>query len=244
MSTKKYVFSIIALAIICSFVLVIPALAENNRGEGDSNRMNPNVVGKVSAVSGDIITVVSNKGQNNATSATFMVNAANAKILRGETVITISDVAIGDNVVVQGTVTGNNVVAATIRDGKVGNGNDEQNDNNQALLQIKGNGQPIVAGTVTAVNASMLTITNSANVVYTVDATNAKVTQGKDNIALLNVKVGDAIIVQGSVNGTAIVASTIIDQAKIAKEKNGKENQPKKRFFGSMGQWFRRLFGF
>jgi len=251
MNTQKYTFLILTLAVIGSFVLVSPVLANNNqqgeneqkkgivKDESDSNRMMPAVVGKVSAINGNILTVIS-KNKNSATaSTTFTVDVANAKLLRGNTTITISDIAIGDNVIVQGTVTGTNVIATIVRDGKVGNGN--ENDNNQALLQIQGNGQPIVAGTISVINGNTITITNTGNVTYTIDATNAKIVQGKNTISISGVKVGDMVIVQGTVNGTSVVASTIIDQAKLTNTIEEKKNVG---FFGSIAQWFRRLFRF
>lgn len=223
---------------------IIDGENKQSESENDSNKMSPAVVGKVSAISGNTITVVSNRGQNTVAQTTFTVDATNAKILRGETVITVSSIAVGDNVVVQGTVAGANVVATKIRDGKVGNGN--ESDNNQALLQIQGNGQPIVVGTISAITGSTITITNSSNVTYTIDATNAKIVQGKNIVVFAVLKVGDTILVQGTVNGTAIVASTIIDQAKVANNQQGnKEGKQNSRgFFRSIGDWFRRLFGF
>jgi hypothetical protein len=243
MNTKN-IFLILALAIIGSFALITPVFANNdnkiNKGEADSNRMMPAVVGKISAISGNILTVISKNKNSADASTTFTVDVTNAKILRGNTTITISNIAVGDTVVVQGTVTGTNVLATTVRDGKVGNGN--EGDNNQALLQIQGNGQPIVAGTISVINGSTITITNSSNVTYTIDTTNAKIIQRKNIILLSGVKIGDSIIVQGAVNGTSIVASTIIDQA------NSINVTPKQKtnfgFFGSIGQWFRHFFGF
>ena len=203
---------------------------QGGQGQGDSDRMNPAVVGKVSAISGNMLTVISRQGMGN-TATTFTVDATNAKLLRGNTAITLSDIAVGDNIAVQGTITGTNVVATTIRDGKVGNGN--KSDNNKALLQIQGNGQPIIAGTVSAINGSTLTVAN-ANVSYMVDATNAKIVQGKNTILLSGVKTGDSVIVQGTVNGVSVIASTIID--------SNATTHPG--FFSSIGQWFRHLFGF
>lgn len=213
---------------------------QNNQGENDSNKMSPNVVGKVTAINGNILTINRKQESDNNSSvsaAEFTVDAANAKILRGETVIAVSNIAVGDNIVVQGTLTGTKVVATLIRDGKMGNGSNNQGDNNQALLQIKGNGQPIIAGTVSVINGSMLTVAN-ASVTYSVDATNAKIVQGKNTILLSGVKIGDSVIIQGTVSGTSVTASTIIDANTAAGQK------ARLGFFGSIGQWFKHLFGF
>lgn len=208
----------------------------SNEINNDFNKMFPDVVGKVSTISGNILTVISSRDLNKteaSTTTTFIVDVTNAKLLRGNTVITLSDIVVGDTVIVQGTVNGTNVVATMVRDGKVGNGNGNKNDNNQALLQIQGNGQPIVAGTISAISGSTITITNSSNITYIIDATSAKILQGKNTILLSGVKIGDSIIVQGTVSGTSVIASTIIDT-----------NSKHFGFFGSMGQFFKRLFGF
>lgn len=250
MNVKKYAFLIATLVVAGSFVLLAPALAtdsqqgkdnQSNKSEIDSSRMRPNVVGKVSAISGNILTVISKQGfsRNDSATTTFTVDATNAKLLRGNTTITLSSIAIGDTVVVQGAVTGTNVVATIIRDGKVGNGN--EGDNNQALLQVQGDGQPIIAGTVSAINGSTLTVANSS-VTYSVNATNAKIFQGNNTILLSDVKIGDSVIVQGTVSDTSVIASTILDQNKIANK--NVEQKPRLGFFGSIGQFFRRLFGF
>jgi hypothetical protein len=213
------------------------------QGGIDSNRMSPNFVGKVTAISGNIITINTKNDSENNTSAApattvLTIDATTARILRGETAITIADVAVGDNIVVQGIKTGTNIVAGLIRDGKVGNGN--EGDNNQALLQIKGNGQPIVSGKVSATSGSTITITNSSNITYTIDASSAKIIQGKNTISVSDVKVGDLLLVQGNITGTAVTASIIIEQ-NIASTGNVKSS---KGIFGSVGQWLRRLFGF
>jgi len=270
MTTKKYILLIATFLTVGVLSLSATALAVENQQRGgaglgkemknnqsgdmvgrglriNDDKMTPNVVGKVLAKNGNMLTVVSKQGFYNkdgsAKTTTFTVDTTNAKILRGQTAITIADVAIGDNVVVQGTITGTNVVATIVRDGKVGEGNDDKDGNNQAMLQIQGNGQPVVAGTVSAISGSTITITNSGTATYTVDATNAKILQGKNTITISGIKVGDSIMVQGTVNGTFIAASTIIDQVKLA-AKAGIGQKPKMGIFGSVGQFFRRLFGF
>lgn len=215
-------------------------------GANDQERIMPNIVGKVSAINGKILTVIIQNKNNPTSSTTFTVDATDAKILRGETQITLNDVAVGDTVVIQGAVTGTNVVATQIRDGKVGNGKNEQNNNNQALLKIQGNGQPVIAGTISAINGSTLTVVNS-NVTYTVDATHATIYRGGNTIQLSGVNTGDLVIVQGTVSGTSVSASTVIDQSKptsTATATNPGQSKKQMGFFGSIGQFFRHLFGF
>jgi len=251
MNTKKIISFVLSIILIGAFAIVAPVLAaEKNKPVGQGRMMNrgqtPVVFGKVSAISGNILTVIENQRPNkdgtaSVASKVFTVDATNAKVSgSNNSTVAVSIIAVGDTVVVQGTVSGTNVVATTIRDMK-GNSTGGK-DNNQAPLQIQGNGQPVVAGTISVINGSTLTITNKSSVVYTIDATSAKITQGKKTILVSGMKVGDSVVVQGTVNGTSIVASTIIDQTKAAN--TGDQQGKKMGFFGSVGQFFSRMFGF
>ena len=111
---------------------------------------------------------------------------------------------------------------------------------------IQGNGEPVVAGTVASVSGMKLTVSTKSNVTYTVDATSAKVVQGQNTISLSNVATGDSVIIQGTVNGTNITASSVIDQkAPSSTGTAGSAGAPQSHgFFGSIGQFFSHLFGF
>lgn len=269
MSNKKYVYSIMALAILTTLTTVTPALADNtttsttpnnawggrmmgNRGIGGMIR--PAVFGTVSAVSGNIITVTSTnrKSPNNTTTATtttYTVDATSAKIIKNNTAGTIASIMVGDTIMAQGTLTGTNLVATNIRDGVMMRGNGADNgkignsgNKEQGLSAIVGNGQPVVAGAIGAINGNTLTITNKSNVTYTIDATNAKITkEGNATASISNLIVGDMVVVQGTVNGNAIVASSVLDQAKVASTTTGVQH---KGFFGSIGSFFSHLFGY
>ena len=164
---------------------------------------------------------------------------------------TLSSIAIGDTVVVQGTVSGTNVTATTIRDGVMmrtpgagmgmGRGNYAS-----STSPITGNGEPVVAGKVTSINGTTLAITNASNVSYTVDASNAKIVKGgtTGTATISNIAVGDQVVVQGTVSGSSVTATSVIDQV------GGGANAPPngapgaKGFFGSIGSFFSHLFGF
>ena len=114
---------------------------------------------------------------------------------------------------------------------------------NLLKLNIKGNGGPVVAGKVTAVFGSAITITNQSNVTYAIDAASAQfVVKGVESPTISNVAVGDTLLVQGSFNGMNVTATLIIDQ----KANVNAENAPKLKwgFFGHMGGFFKHLFGF
>lgn len=237
-------------------------------GKG-SMKQRMGIIGTVSAVSGNTITVTGKKGfGTTATDVTYTVDATNSVIIKEKATGTITDIVVGDTIMVQGTITGTNVVAKVIHDGKMptpgammgedknkGKNKDGQTGTN-GFAGLTGNGQPIVAGTVTAVSRSTVTITNKSNVTYTIDASSAKIIKGQGGTAVItDISVGDNIIAQGAVNGSAVVATTIIDQAKLAKAGGDNNNngdngngKPKQNqgggFFGGMGSFFAHIFGF
>lgn len=225
--------------------------------------MKPGVFGTVSAISGNIITVSSTRrmppttatgsaGSLQATtpvSTTYTIDATNATITKNNVAGTIGSIVVGDTIMAQGTLTGTNLVATTIRDGMMTRTPGVNDKNGQPgkvppemTSPITGNGQPIVAGTVSTLNGNTLTITNKSNVTYTVDATNAKIVDEQNTIAISGVAVGDSVVVQGTVNGNSITASSIIDQ-KLPTTGTATTTKSKG-FFGSIGAFFSRIFGF
>lgn len=211
---------------------------ENDQNQNDQNKnehgMKPAVVGTVSAVSGTTLTVTA-KGRGEwengdhgsstqPTPATFTVDASNATVLKGNATSSVSSVAVGDTVIVLGSISGTNITATTIRDGvpmgdRNGNDNGQGKDKGKHMGQqmgmpsFQGNGQPIVGGTVTAVGSTTITITNKSNVSFTVNASGAVIRKGNATSSLSSITVGDNVLVQGTINGNSVVASTIIDQS-------------------------------
>lgn len=90
-------------------------------GQGPSGQARrPGVFGTVTAIDGSTITVQSRGvGQNaaQATPATYTVDASNAAITKNNATASLSDIAVGDTIMAQGTVSGTSVTATTIRDG-------------------------------------------------------------------------------------------------------------------------------
>jgi len=236
-----------------------PAGAPQGRGEGRGPRagmmngpmMRPGVFGTVSAVNGTTLTVTGKGFAPSSATTTYAVDASNASVTKNGATTTLASVAAGDRVMVQGTVTGTNVVATIIRDGivmrKPGSPAGWQGS---TTTPMQGNGQPVVAGTVSSVSGSSITITTSSNVTYTIDATNAKVTKGNASSAVSSVAAGDYVIVQGTINGTSVTASSVIDQKVKASvgqgSGQGQGNGPAGGigFFGGIGNFFKKLFGF
>lgn len=248
------------------FVMFTPAYAQNTtnstvggKGFGMTRGgfRGSGVFGTVSAVNGSTLTVVSKMRQKGApnntttttpTTVTYTVLATNATITKNGASGNISSILVGDTVMVQGTVSGTSVTAKTIRDGmpqnSIGKGN-------QIGTLTEGNGQPVIGGNVTVISGNILTVVNKSNVTYTVDATSAKIEKDGATSAVGNIVVGDRVVVQGAVNGNSITATTIIDEPASAQAPTGTttgtnpSNQGQHRgFFGAIGDFFGKIFGF
>jgi hypothetical protein len=263
-SRNKEMALIIGSAVVSTFALAGTAFAAGNPIEptagGHMNFARPAVVGTVSAVNGDILTVASNswsgrKGVTPSTtsasqpvatakvSTTYTVDATNATVTKSNAASTVASIAVGDTVMVQGTVTGTDTVTATtIRDGVMRGGMKPATGKGAAQMPpgITGNGEPVVGGNVTAISGSTLTVTNKSNVTYTIDATNAIVMKGNATSTLSNVATGDNVVVQGTVTGSSVTASTVIDQGAPQTTSGGVVHS----FMGAIGGFFTRVFGF
>lgn len=248
----------IGMAAIVIFVAT-PAFAETNTyAQGPRTgmmgimrprqNMKPAIIGSVSAISGTTITLTGRQTPGNNASTTFSIDASSATVFKNNATSTVSGIAVGDMIFVQGTVSGTNVTATVIRDGVrgvgFGPGREDKERTASTTVPFTGNGQPLVAGKISSFSGNTLNITTGNNIVYTVDATNAKIMKGKDTIALSNVVVGEGVLVQGTVNGTSIVASTIIEQPQHPVVTNNSANGQSHGFFGNISGFFMHLFGF
>lgn len=200
----------------------------------------PGVFGTVASVNGTTLTVTSKVGPNNSAGSTYTIDASNATITKNGASAFVSNIVIGDTVMIQGTVSGSNVTATTIRDGTP----QQRTPKPKPNPIIQGDGQPIVAGNVTTISDMTLTITNKSNIVYTIDASNAKIEKGNATSSLSNVVVGDSVIVQGTINGTSVIASSIIDQSNAPSNSTNSVPKSHEGFFGGVFNFFKHLFGF
>ncbi len=69
--------------------------------------------------------------------------------------------------------------------------------------------KPLVGGTITAVNGTLITLTTPTGTVYTVDTSAATVVPKKDNATTSLFTIGSNIGVNGTISGTTITAATI-----------------------------------
>ncbi len=286
-NSKKYFSAATALTVAAGLFMAVPAFADTavstsadiglppigmpmhgghgapggQRGEGmpGGMQMKPGVIGTVSGVNGNSITVTGRTGFGPASaSTTYTVDATNAMVYKNNATSSVSAIVVGDKVAVQGTVTGTSVAATQIRDGVMGHGGmgmmggqgkedgtDGRGPGATTTSPITGNGEPVVAGSVASINGSTLSITTKSNVTYTVDATNAKIVEGPSLVTLSSVKVGDTVLVQGMINGTSVTASSVIDQTvNVSNEQNNKGGNAPHGFFGGVASFFTHLFGF
>ena len=205
-----------------------------NMHGGPGPAMIPGVFGTVSTISGDTLTVTSKGrfGPGMATSTTpatpivYTVDATNATVMKNGTSSTLSAIATGDTVMVQGTISGTNVTATKINDGVVpgammgrggmrggfGKNGTSTMWSASTTAGFQGNGEPVIGGAVAGISGTTLTVTNASNVTYTIDAASSTIIKNGTSTAFSNIAVGDNVIVQGTVNGTSVTASSVIDQ--------------------------------
>jgi hypothetical protein len=228
-------------------------------GHSGTSYMMPGVFGTVSAINGTTLTLTSKSfgGPQSATASaspqTYTVDASNATVFKDGATSTLSSVAVGDMVMAAGTVSGTSVTATTIRDGIVPGmgGRPGMGVHASSTPMIQGNGQPVIGGTVSAVSGNTVTVTTAqGNVTYSVDVTNATIKKGTATGSVSSISVGDRIVVQGTVNGSSVTASSVLDSgAAPSSTTTGTSitshvNAGIGRIFGSIGGFFHNLFGF
>lgn len=196
--------------------------------------------GIVTAVNGPTITI-NTKNPKSTANIVYTIDARNATVTKSGTASSVSAIAVGDTIMVQGTLNGTTITATKIFDGIL----KQKEDTKNKPLPFTGNGQPVVAGSITAINGTTITITNKSNVTYTIDATNAKILKGgTTNPTIANLAAGDTVVVQGTVNGTTVAAATLIDQSVQADTSHESTKGVSHRgFFGKVGGFFSHFFG-
>ncbi|MFZ2049281.1 MAG: hypothetical protein WAV25_03235 [Minisyncoccia bacterium] len=167
---RKYISAALAFATLASLAVAVPVFAEtgtqpnqndNSQGRKVGMMVRPAVMGTVSTINGNIITVTSRMKQKKTSTTiaptTYTIDATSAVINKNGAVGTITSILVGDIISVQGTVTGTNVVATKIYDGLKGPNNrgpDEKSTEQGRPVGnpvFQGNGQPVVAGSISTV---------------------------------------------------------------------------------------------
>ncbi len=229
--------------------------------------MQPGIVGTVTGIdangnSNEFTVTARTRPNATTTPATaYTVDATNATIFKNGATSTVASIATGDMVMVQGTVSGTLVTAKVVRDGiMTGSRGMPRNGSStfgwkptstrptSGTLPFEGNGEPVIAGSVTTISGETLTVTNASNVIYTVDVSNSTFVKNGATTTITSILAGDSVIIQGTVNGTSVTASSVIDQGS-----GGHGNGPSTRappqglvsgFLGAIGNFFKHIFGF
>jgi preprotein translocase subunit YajC len=205
-------------------------------GDNHENGRSTGFTGTVTAISGSTIAIKSNRDNT-----TYNVVTANAKIYKGPTVKTLADIKVGDFVIVEGSMQADKFMATRILD-------------TQFDMKFPENGKwdnfkPGIIGTVSAVSGTTLTVTAKDGTVYTVATADAKFQKEKGTASTINeVKVGDTVLIQGTVNGTSVTAKNVFDsqialqkiETKMDKMENNNGNH--NGFFVRFGNFFRNIF--
>ncbi len=218
---------------------------------GGVRTMSPGIFGTVSAINGATLTVTQDgfdrEASTTANESSYTVNTSGATVVKNGASSTIASIAVGDKVMVRGAVSGTSITATTIIDGMVPGGPRMA----PQVLQFQGNGEPVVGGAVTAINSSTLIVTNKSNITYTVNGLNATIIKDNTTSSLAAVSVNDNVLIQGTVNGTSITATSIVDQgtpgngsATANTGTSGGKGGFVGGMFGGIGTFFRHLFGF
>ncbi|MES2223816.1 MAG: hypothetical protein V4469_02690 [Patescibacteria group bacterium] len=152
--------------------------------------------GVVESINGNVINIKTKDDEM------FTVDTGNAKFYKARDVeISLSDIQIGDKIFALGPVSNNSIVADKIFSGKKG------------VLKGKRLGKKFegVIGTVTSISGNTVTLTAKDNIVYIVDASGAGVKKGKEDSNVSQIKSGDKLFVKGTVSGTEVLATDIMD---------------------------------
>lgn len=132
-----------------SLVVVTPTFASSRLGrEHILGAGKMGVVGEVISISGSNINLVGKY----ASTTSYIVDASAAKIEKNGTPISVNDIQAHDVLLVRGVVTGNNVAATEIVDGKKNRESEHLNKSLKGELSF---------GTITAINGSNFTLESS-----------------------------------------------------------------------------------
>ena len=76
--------------------------------------------------------------------------------------------------------------------------------------------KPVAFGKVTTVNGSTITVSDTkTSFVYTVDVSNAKITEGfgkgAQSLGYTSIKVGDEVVIMGTISGSSVTATSVFD---------------------------------
>lgn len=217
----------------------------------ENKQQKPGVAGSVLSVSGYTLTVASKGFEKDSATTTYTVDASNAIVMKDRATSTVSSISVGSFVMVEGTVSGTSIVATKIsldngfRKGVDGDKSNIERNASSSKAIIEGDGNPIIGGTVSNISGTNITVKNKSDIIYTVDTSNAIFIKNNATSSISNISVGDSVLVQGTISGTSVVASSVTDHGNSVNATSTKSSDGKsKGFWGGVGNFFSRLFGF
>lgn len=209
-----------------------PTMMKGKGHKGSFGKMpKPTAIGTVASINGNTITLTGKNG------TTYTIDATNTKITKAPeipttkptkgtprpspTTITITDIKVGDNLIVKGTLTGTSIVATDILDGKgmMGGRMMKDDEKNETTKDNEDTEASRVSGNVIAVNGNTITIKENRKTnpqTYTVDVTDAKIAtagtkgQAPTPTTVSSITVGDNIMIKGTITGTSVKAIDVI----------------------------------
>lgn len=263
MQRTSYIRFALAAGMAASSIIALPAFAQTATTSQQGAWMNgqhmarPGVFGTVASVNGSTLTITSmTRGKpgtsnasgsntaNSGTETTYTVNAGSATVMKNGASSSLGSVAVGDRVSVQGTVSGQSVTATAINDGMLQGGMRNGGTGMGAMTGFKGDGKPVIGGTISGVSGSTLTVTNSGSNAYTVDASSATVLRMGATSTVSAILSGDRVLVQGTVSGQDVTATAVIDQGQPQASTTSKAGKGSDGILAGIGGFFKKLFSF
>ncbi len=188
------------------------------------------IVGTVKSITGTVIIVTGmDKKEYTVDASKATVMKAGSDTASTPTTITVGNIAIGDTLMIKGTLTNLNMVATNIFDGKM------------PVKHEMMNSKKGIAGTVKSITGAVIIVTGVDGKDYTVDASKATVMKASTTpnvnptiVTLANIVVGDTIMVRGTLSNLNMSATNIFDgqleskHLKNFKGKNGMMHGMKK----------------
>ncbi len=170
-------------------------------------------IGSISSISGSIVTILGKDG------VTYTVDVSASKLIKHGAIITLTDLKVGDTVLVHGAISGTSIIADTVMDGLPMQAGTRGSENAQGLI----NNGNFTVGTVVSVSGPVLTVTvknipspqaggTSSSVTYTVTTTSTTIFK-KDGApaSLADVIAGRLVVISGVKDSVAktITATTV-----------------------------------
>lgn len=205
----------------CVLVLAIitlslwPASAQMQEGQGPRRMPGEGVMGKVTAVAADSVTVAPAKGGD----AVVVKIADDTRIIKERQPIKIAEIKVGDSVMARGQLAGTTLQARMlavvnpemIERMQQGGGFGMGMGAGQGQFKPEDWGKTFVAGRVKGINETTLTISNpnSQQTLNIEVDENTSFKKGRDSITLADIKADDFVVGPGEVKNGVFVAKEL-----------------------------------